>query len=166
MRCFVERLQMALLCVCVRHLQCTFVFIARAYLSLSDVFIATDRTRILEIKIWLWCIFWLLERRPIYSFYIWMEWEKCWLKQLRLTIASRAISRSTPSNRGSPTGLKISTSQDFNPNQFNSKGSVFRQSSFLSLRSGPINGNFCIDKPLNIFQKSGQLAKIDNVLKG
>ena len=49
MRCFVERLQMALLCVCVRHLQCTFVFIARAYLSLSDVFIATDRIRILEI---------------------------------------------------------------------------------------------------------------------
>ena len=75
-------------------------------------------------------IFRHLERSPYIPFTLWwneksVDWSSSgWQSQ------AGPISRSTPSNRGSRTGLKISTSQDFNPIQSNSKGNIFRQSSF------------------------------------
>ena len=65
---------MVALYVCVRHLQCTFVFIAKACLSLSDGLIfSLAQTGSLQLKIitFVFVTFW----RD--SFYILPEREKC-----------------------------------------------------------------------------------------
>ena len=107
---------MVALYVCVRHLQCTFVFIAKACLSLSEDSYSHWHRQ--DLCTWRSSLLSLLPSGETKIPFTFCRKEKSvdWNSQSQ---AGR-IWRSTTSNRGSGTRLKISTSQDFTPIQFNS----------------------------------------------